>query len=142
MSVDLVRGPKELHVLHIHSDCFPDLYHVQTDSLDFVQIPVHFIVELCKPICYPELENTSCGRQLIDINGSEHSLCDVHTTGWFEAIVHDRMILSCGNISSRVVAVLEQFQKSLSPTLLRAYCVSILIRYIIKHLCLYDDKYR
>ena len=41
MAVDLVRGPQEPNVAHVHPDGPPDLDHVQPNGLDLRQVPVH-----------------------------------------------------------------------------------------------------
>lgn len=49
----------ELHIMHLHSSCPPNLNEIAADLTDFVEVSVHFIVQQGEPVSNPKDEDTS-----------------------------------------------------------------------------------
>ena len=62
----------------ILTDRLPNLNHILPDHSDLLEVTVHLVVELGEPVGDPELEQAAGGGQLVDVDGSEYALSNVH----------------------------------------------------------------
>mmetsp|Transcript_861 Transcript_861/g.2071 ORF Transcript_861/g.2071 Transcript_861/m.2071 type:complete len:375 (-) Transcript_861:248-1372(-) len=75
---DVIRAPHELHTLHVHPCCLPDLHKVLPNNLDLLEVAAHLVVHQRKPVSNPEDKGPPSPCALVDVHGLEHPLRDVH----------------------------------------------------------------
>lgn len=93
--VDLVAGPEEVDVGHVHARRTPNLDHVAAHSADFLKVAAHLVVQQREPIGHPKLENAARACQLVDVDGLQNTLSNVHSARRFEAIITNGVRSCC-----------------------------------------------
>jgi hypothetical protein len=69
-----------LYVSEIHSCSTPNFDEISSYGSNLVKVSSHLVVEQCKPISNPELENTSSLGDSVNVDSFHDTLGNVHTS--------------------------------------------------------------
>mmetsp|Transcript_77269 Transcript_77269/g.185070 ORF Transcript_77269/g.185070 Transcript_77269/m.185070 type:complete len:228 (-) Transcript_77269:220-903(-) len=98
-AADLLRGPQELHLGHVHACGLPNLDEVLAHRADLLDVASHLVIHQREPVGHPEDELSACLGALVHAHGLVNSLGDVHPAGGLEAIVADKVWLLLDQLS-------------------------------------------
>lgn len=86
-SVDFLRSPQKFDIRHLHACCPPHFNEVLSNSSNLLQVSIKFSVQHGEVVRDPEDEDGAGIDHLVDVDGPQQSLGDVHAAGRLKAVV-------------------------------------------------------